>query len=293
MDTRDNSVISFNERVLRWLKTYREEVLRIPEEGVFRYRGQDLRKPHILPIAQADLNLFEPYRQRFCSPRYSGVKRHRYFHHLNSSQALCLNLFLPLVEEGRLELFLGFLGIPSDGLAAAEFEKLSSLERVKWPTNFDFYARCLAGEVFVEVKYTENGFGSAKNDREHCGKFRQTYARLINSAFLTPECLKEDVFLRNYQILRNLIHIQPKSNVVLLFPSANRMVAEEAEHARRVFLTDAGRERLKIARLEKLIEFLEESLAGTPLAAYYREFRRKYLFGMQADRQGPASEKGF
>ena len=85
------------------------------------------------------------------------------------------------------------------------------------------------------------------------------------------------MFLNYYQILRNLVHISNTDYVVLLFPSANTAVAEESVYARDHFLTDAGRERLKIVFLDEIVSFLEGECVDGSLAGYYQEFRSKYL----------------
>jgi hypothetical protein len=55
------------------------------------------------------------------------------------------------------------------------------------------------------------------------------------------------------------------------------MPRRQAAYAREHFLSDAGRERLKIVHLEDLLAHLEASFAGSPLGEYYRRFREKYL----------------
>jgi len=52
------------------------------------------------------------------------------------------------------------------------------------------------------------------------------------------------------------------------------MPRRQAAYAREHFLSDAGRERLKIVHLEDLLAHLEASFAGSPLGEYYRRFRR-------------------
>ena len=49
--------------------------------------------PHILPVAHQNLNFLERYRSEMVAYLASepSVKQHQDFHHLNSSQAMCLN----------------------------------------------------------------------------------------------------------------------------------------------------------------------------------------------------------
>lgn len=252
-------------------------VLNIHEDGVFPYQGQNISKSHILPIDFRKKNILKQYRQQFWSSKHANIKFHRYFHHLNSSQALCINLFYPLIIENSIDLFLQYLRISSDANYAL-FEKESAIEKSGRRTSFDFYIETKSGyQIFVEVKYTEGGFAQAKNDHEHQDKFHNTYLPFVKgSPFLVKECQGENFFLSHYQILRNLIHINNNDFVVLLFPYANSDVREEANCASEL-LTDSGKEKLKIIYLEEIVTFLKEHCVGTPLGDYFKSFQEKYL----------------
>lgn len=260
------------------LAQYKTQVLLENGEGIFNYRGVELKKAHILPHHKAELNILDPYRREFVE-NYSEVKRHRFFHHLNSSQALCINLFLPLISEGKLNLFTEYLNLSTHDVLHSQFEKESPIENATRKTSFDFYLQLAdSSEVFVEVKYTEDGFGQAVSDAAHCDKFTETYLPLVKkSQFLKASCRDKAVFFRHYQVLRNFVHISPTSLVVFLFPSGNSAVSEEAIYARDHFLTDEGRDRLKIVHLEDFIETLEARCLGGNLDSYYTEMRRKYI----------------
>ena len=271
--------MSFRNLVYEHLAQYKVNILGVQEDGLFHYRGRNIPKPHILPIAHRELNVLEKYRALFFSSNYANLKLHQFFHHLNSSQALCINLFYPLIAENALGLFLQFLRIEPGVDLRAIFEKKSDIEAAARRTSFDFHIKhATASNIFVEVKYTEHGFGQAKNDDKHRTKFRKTYLPLVEkSSFITHRCHEEAFFLSHYQVLRNLVHISDTAHVVLLFPSANAAVAEEAVYARDQLLTDAGRAKLKIVFLDELISFLESQCVGGPLDSYYQTIRTKYL----------------
>lgn len=275
--------MNFRDIACRHLAAYKTDVLKVNEPGLFRYRGRDLEKGHILPFSEQHKNIIEPYRDRFWrfwESGYSHDDLHRYFHHLNSSQALCFNLFYPLIAESSLAVFLDYLGILAESSRYEPcFEKASTLENARRKTSFDFYVRYAdASEIFVEVKYTEDGFGEAAKDSEHRQKFKETYLHLVRqSAYLQPDCADEDFFLTHYQLLRNLVHITAHGMVVLLFPKANKEVLAEACLAQDRFLTEQGRARLRLVYLEDLLPYLERRLTGQELGRYYRSFREKYL----------------
>jgi hypothetical protein len=271
--------MNFHNLACRHLARYKMDVLGVKEHGLFQYLGRDIPKSHILPIAHRKLNLLEAYRARYFCSEYANVKLHQFFHHLNSSQALCINLFYPLIAENALAFFFEFLHIPLGTNLRARFEKESEIEEATRRTSFDFYIQySTASEIYVEVKYAEDGFGKAKNDQEHRAKFRETYLPLIEkSPFLARRCEEETLFLTHYQVLRNLVHISENAYVVLLFPAANTAVATQAIYAREHFLTDTGRARLKVICLDDFVSFLESQCSGGPLEGYYEAFRRKYL----------------
>lgn len=273
--------MNFRDLACKHLSQYKVDVLGVQEDGIFPYRGQNVPKSHILPITHKQENILEKYRAPFWRSDYARtIKLHQFFHHLNSSQALCINLFYPLIAENALDLFLRFLGIePGIGLRAL-FEKESDKEVAVRRTSFDFYIQLAnTNKIFVEVKYTEYGFGQAKKDDKHLSKFRKTYLPLLlkKSSYLVDECQEEKFFLDHYQILRNLVHISETDHVVLLFPSANTVVAKEADYAREKLLTGAGKDRLKIVLLEEFVAFLEEQSVDSALDGCYQDFRAKYL----------------
>lgn len=269
----------FRDRACAHLARYRETVMAIPEEGVFVYRGNEYRKGHILPRDLSRRNILEPYCDRFFSSRYSAITLHRYFHHLNSSQALCINLFFPLLLENRTDLVVSILGGSLEPPVDAAFEAESQREFASRRTSFDLrLANALGHEVLVEVKYTEDGFGRAKNDEEHCAKFESTYRPFVErSPFLAAVCKDRKFFLQNYQIMRNLAHIDELSDVVFLFPRGNDVVLRQANDARRTFLTKKGREKLRFVFLEDVVAHLKVLCAGGNLDGYYQGFEDKYV----------------
>jgi len=94
---------------------------------------------------------------------------------------------------------------------------------------------------------------------------------------LTEECKDPAFFLKNYQILRNLVHITPQSEVRFLFPRANLKVAVQAENAREKFLLESGRKKFRIVYLEDLVSQLIDACKGGNLDGYYESFEQKYL----------------
>ena len=272
--------MNFRDLACAHLSRYKIDVLGVTEDGIFKHKGRDIPKSHILPTGLSDRNIMQRYRQRFYESEHSKIKFHRFFHHLNSSQALCINFFYPLVVENKLELFLNFLRVYSAIELVSEFEKESDLERAKSRTSFDFYVQLDGSrKIFIEAKYTEDGFATGKKDQKHREKFHETYLPILleKSAYLEPECRDESFFLDHYQVLRNLVHVNETDFVVLFFPSANARVAKQAAYARDHLLTEKGKERLRIVFLDEIVSYLETECASGALNGYYQEFRAKYL----------------
>jgi hypothetical protein len=93
--------VSYQEEIKKHLAEVKRRHLGINESGVSLYRGREVREDHILPVAVGDRNLLDeaaPAANAFL--RDHGYQRHRYFHHLNSSQAFAFTLFFPYFDGG-------------------------------------------------------------------------------------------------------------------------------------------------------------------------------------------------
>ena len=197
--------MSFKDNQLKQLAIYKNKILKISQDGVFNYRGKIIYKAHILPINMIKKNIIIPYRQNFYNSNYSDIKFHRFFHHLNSSQALCINLFYPLIKENKFNVISNnLLGIKKFLPIKYCFEKESNIEQVihgGLKTNFDFYTQDNQTELFFEIKFTENVFGKSQKDKRHKEKFKLTYTRLLNNnPYINSEYCNVDEFLEHYQI---------------------------------------------------------------------------------------------
>ena len=146
---------------------------------------------------------------------------------------------------------LGLAGFPIAG-TSFEFEP-DSTER----TNFDFMIPLDTGNrIYFELKYTETGFGSAKSDHEHLWKFQSIYRRRLAGRFEASFCTANG-FLENYQILRNLWHLDLDAGdiAVFLLPKANQSLAR-SEATIRSCLLQPFRSRVIVVHIEDLISVL-------------------------------------
>ena len=88
---------AYQKRLEQHLSRYRRDRLGVSHCGTFRHKGVDRPYGHILPRDLRWLNIPEPFRSevRGYVSREERIQLHRYFHHLNSSQAFALSLFYP------------------------------------------------------------------------------------------------------------------------------------------------------------------------------------------------------
>jgi hypothetical protein len=238
-------VSNFAKKVQEHLSTYKRNVLDIHVDG--KYKGipyghilPDLREmwaQNFLPSIRESLSRY--VRQKV---QQKHIELHTYFHHLNSSQAMCLNFFYPLLETKKLEIILPLLSgrfndemIDYDSDNSVRFEKDG--QENDWlcknnaniirddPTSFDFYFRTKSGKkFFFEIKYTESGFGKEKSDDEHIEKFNKVYKKHLSH--IKDEYHTANRFLDHYQIMRNLVHIDDESFVVFIYPSQNKGIVK-------------------------------------------------------------------
>lgn len=279
LDLRD-----FQTKIKEHLGEYKKNTLNISENGTFNYKGEDLPYEHILSKNKKELNIIEKYRTDFFKSDYNNINLHRYFHHLNSSQAMCINFFYPLIKEHLLESILNIMDIKGEINYNSNnicFEKGSELEtNAKRKTNFDFYIKLTSGiKIYFEIKYTENEFGKVKHDEEHKNKFNDIYMPLIkNNPAIKDSFKTEDIFLNNYQIMRNIAHVSEDSYVIFIYPKENQGIRKAALSARNDIIARGWGAHFILYAWEDLIEALSYNLNSEELMDYYnKEFSYKYL----------------
>jgi hypothetical protein len=162
------------ERHLSWYRRYR---LGVAQPGTFKHRGCEKPYGHILPRELRWLNVPEAFRfeVRDYISRNRQIRLHKYFHHLNSSQAFAFNLFYPFSSCAKDTLA---IGLGASSIAECTFEKVIDTED---GTSVDvFWTGKNGAPTFCEVKLSETSFGKALNDARHRDKLTAVYRpRLI------------------------------------------------------------------------------------------------------------------
>lgn len=272
--------MSYKDDIKDHLSDYRLRKMGHLDKGVWKRKDTIYKFNHILPKKDnvVKLNILEPYRKLFYESELSRISYHRFFHHLNSSQAMCINFFFPLFIERKLELILDVIGLRNDSVdyETVCFEKESNIEKKGRRTSFDFYLKTKKGKnIFFEIKYTEYAFGKAKKDIIHKEKYKSEYSnKCLN---INENFSDQDSFLTNYQLLRNLIHISKDSYVILLHPKDNKRISKESRFAKFSLIKNEFQNHVIDLTWEELFDFSEKEIKDSEnLKTQMFEFNEKY-----------------
>ncbi|BAX80846.1 hypothetical protein ALGA_2524 [Labilibaculum antarcticum] len=274
--------MNFHEKVKKHLTTYKADKYPSMKNGIWRPKSINKELGYAFSNYREDykFNILEKYRDQFYNSELSKIKKHIYFHHLNSSQAMCINFFYPLIVENQLHLLSEFLGFKNEKIEkkTAVFEKDSPIDSIgKYrPTNFDFYFKTESGkEFYFEIKYTEGQFGKAKNDQDHISKYEAVYKH--NMQVIANEYTNKDTFFSHYQIIRNLIHVGDDKYVVFLYPKENKKINQQASKAKTNILKEAYQANLYNTYWEDIYNYISTNLKGEALKNQMIEFGEKYF----------------
>ncbi len=233
----------------------------------------------ILPDEYRELNILPEYRRPFrrytrANPMFNLAAD---FAHLESSQALCCNLFIPFVQEpARHEVLSRVLSGTSQSLVRTGFE--FSFGPAAEDT-FDFFCRLADGtEYYFDVKYAEDWFGPAHQSGISIETLRAADRREIAGLVAGP-VLKSPEAARLIVLLKKLAFAVGRSSAFLccVYPAANGRLRDAISLLDRS-LYPAVRERLRPLPLEDLLARLEEEAgAASPLGRYFARVRAKYV----------------
>lgn len=266
-------------KVLSHLSEYKQNELHITEDGYWTNKdGENIEYSHILPDSDELKNLISSTYYDSMKKNYNSKKDkiHPGFKNLNSSQAFTFNFFQPIIDEN---LYYELLELSTDKNFIIErnqkynyhYEKESAEDK----TQFDFYIENESVNVSFEVKYTEDGFGTADYG-SHKEKWESIYSkkidRLLGSNKLSPE-----EFFVNYQVWRNILFtldinhyscfLYPKFRENDLTPIIKSILDKYPKLKGRVIVLYVD-------------EFINKILGGNypeKVKSHYREFKKKYL----------------
>jgi len=259
----DFSYTKYRFNILEHLAEYKKNVLNVNENGKdTRYK---MEYPHILPKNKENLNIISTYRAELLdSIKTRGTKLHKEFHHLNSSQALCFNLFFPIVKENKFELV--FDRKEEIVEWAFEFEP-DKKER----TNFDTYIQTDKNKYYFEVKYTENEFHKKEINEKTVLRYNEIYkAKMSKFNNITAE-----IFLNDYQIFRNLSYIN-NGIINFVIPKARIDLNNQLNNVIENYCNINLRKKINILYIEDIVE---KALSVQKMKEYYKSFYEKYING--------------
>lgn len=267
--------MNFSDKTKDRLATYKATTFPGLGDGLWKKSKQPY--PHILPEANKFDNLLPAYRTKLIAYLdEQQIKLHSDFHHLNSSQAMCFNFFFPLYQARTLELITDFLGLVNEKVNydTVCFEK-EGLEAKfgRRPTSFDFFFETKSGQrLLFEIKYTEGGFGKAEINSDKFDNVYSKFLKPLNSLF---HCSQP--FFDNYQILRNLIHIDDNSFVVFVYPQDNDGVSKETDRVKTDFLISNYHDHFFAATWDNLFDYVSTSTTDANIKTQLADFKNKYL----------------
>ncbi len=263
----------YTKRLQKHLATYKATRLSIRESGEFNGRSY----AHILPPSLKWLNILEPYRSEVRAfVENHEVKLHKYFHHLNSSQAFALNLFYPFFEADPAQSPALVQALGAKGALSRWVPEFIPDEREN--TNVDIAWQDKSGAwTYCEVKLSEQEFGQAKPDKRHLEKLAGIYGPTLKR-FCPTSLLEPKEFFSKYQIMRNvwLAARDPGANVVFLLPQANEGLWEPL---RGVIdsLDPSVAKRIIVKAMEEVLDSVTRDRGASPRAVWYVEMlREKY-----------------
>lgn len=268
----------YREQLKRHLSEYKRTRLGIHEDGI--WVKNKVAYPHILPQHLYALNILETVRAEYL--KYEQIHclgKHAGFHHLNSSQAMCANLFSPLngFEESRSTLFLKAVGLPTDLVDDRRFEFCSEQAE---GTHFDYYIRYATGtKVYIECKLSESDFGQRQPTDRHRTKLSEVYGPRLHGK-VGVEWLVESRFFSCYQLFRNISYLNLTGDdlLVLLLPKANTDLCRKLSILDKAVLPEA-RQRIRIVYLEEVVRALRAAggTLGHRVETHYELFAEKYI----------------
>lgn len=234
--------MSYSENRKEYLNSYarNNDLLRDAVGGTWLGKGS---YSHILKLPErASKNdkakIVEKYQlEPFCLKLdlFPVGKLHRYAHHLNSSQILCYCYFRKMLDryghpkDPLIQLMSG-LGIRISNRTFCSFE-YDSFKEYKDGTEVDFHIQDGDTEVFFEIKYTEQDFGSTSkkvNKETYLKRFDTIYKPLLKNCICLDKDMDSATFYSSYQLHRNIIRISDKNKyTIFLYPAGNTILEKK------------------------------------------------------------------
>lgn len=263
------------DEIKKHLTSYKLNSLKTEKSGVWKGR---YKLPYILSEQDKIQNLIMKSYPKEFQQLYLEQKDslHSCFAHLNSSQALCFNLFYPLVFCKRLSVINS--SITNNSSASFEHVEEDSFETIqnnREKTNFDFFINDKGTKYFFEIKYTEKNFGNVEsfnNNDRHDKKYNSYYKGQV--AKIAAREVSEKDFFDNYQIWRNVCHAD--IGIVYFIFLKDRKSLEKRIRSIAAQCKNEYKKKIKVLYIEDLVASCLK-IQDENFQKHYQEFKKKYL----------------
>jgi hypothetical protein len=253
---------NFRDSVLNKLIDYKNNVLKIKKNGIYSRNKKEY--PHILPKEKEIHNLIH---SEYSIELWDLIKRfkiglHKDFHHLNSSQALCFNLFYPVIKENKFKLLFD----KNENITGWKFEFVPDKNE---NTNFDVFIQTDKNNYYFEIKYTEYQFDSKSKNEIYIKRYNDIYKeklKIFNN-------LTIDSFFKNYQIFRNLCYLD-NGIINFVFPKSRIDLDKKLNSIINKYCNDTLKKRINIIYIDDIIK---KAIRNNELVDYYKLFSEKYM----------------
>ncbi len=276
----------FYNAIIHHLVEYKKQVLKIEERGHFITIDSKTKEfidhgeyEHILPEPQ-DVKLMN-YMCDKAIEESLNIKRHNDWHHLNSSQTMCINFFAILLNDNYkyLNMLLTHILNKEVQIIEHKFEKVL----IRNSTNFDFFCADKNGnKYYFEIKYTERDVTKETQAKEPLDTFNKIYRPIIENGTNLKFCLEEDnwkLFMsKHYQAYRNMIYGNSNTGDYCFFITMKDNPGTYNELHSAVEDSAGSLSNVVLLYWEELVPMIIKMVNdNNNLSSYYNEFKNKYL----------------
>jgi len=209
----------------------------------------------------------------------NNIKLDDNYHHLESLQTMCLNLFYPIIEEDKIDVISQSLDLNINDIKTVSFNEIESDTKIDFCINNDLK------KVYFKIKYTEENFRLSKFDYQiSLRSYGYRYLSVINKYFYK---LKKAEFYQFYQLFSIYLNILINENIsdllVISYPEKNKKLDQEynkfIDIVDRKLKDKYSKYQIKRVYLERLFSSLYNNLGNNfRLFRHLDEFKLKYLF---------------
>ncbi len=264
------------------------------EEMDMRFSSQEMKRSKLQWVQNCQSNIMTPYSKPYFASAYMLRAHSEAFQNANSSEALCVNFFYPLIREKYVKPFFQSLGLAESLVAKISY----SADRIRFEyasemfvrseesdgMYIDFFTQFDSGvRMFIETKGFNDFFHDGTNLIERIErKYGLFYREHLAQCPVLKKGIDKHTFIENFQLIRYLMHIDAQSYFLCFYPQKNKKVVDELTQIYR-FLRPEWHSHVITMNWEGIIETFQTSLVGQKsdqakrLSKHYAAFEERYL----------------